>query len=158
MSDRLTVTYTETCNLIRHYDTLKYTCWTVYTALVGGMYFAKSEKEINEASFVFGIVLASTYFCFLLTRIQKNYKIYCSVAEDLESIFRNEILQDNSTLFSEKFRVGPFDLANTVLPGNFRTTSFLEKAFGSVPYFTLHIVFFVGVSLLAILVLVSKMI
>lgn len=138
-------TYTETCNLIRHYDTLKYTCWTVFTAIIAGLYFAKSSNELGPGAFVSLVGVSSTYFCFLLTRVQRNYKIYCSIAEQIERVFRADEIAHRKMAFPESFRIGPFDMAQSVLPGNFDKVSRLEAIFGSVPYFMLHIIFFVGV-------------
>lgn len=147
MSERILATYAETCQFIRHYDTLKYTCWTVYTAIIAGLYVAKSSNEISNFFFVILIGETSLFFCFLLTRIQINYKIYCHTAEKLESILRDDELNFRHVIDRDGFRVGPFDVGANVLPGNFNKRTIFERVFGIFPYFTLHISFFVGIFL-----------
>jgi hypothetical protein len=80
----LACVYTHNGEMVRHFDRLKYTAWTVYTVIIAGLWVAKSGGEINREEMLGIVTVASIYFVFLVSRIQRNYKVFYASSHSIE--------------------------------------------------------------------------
>lgn len=138
--------YAQSVEMMRHFDKLKYTTWTVYIAIVAGMYVASSSSKISDRTLIIAISIASIYFIFLSYRKQRNYQVFyhaayaaelalCKMAKvPLAKYFKNQ----GDDILSPF----PFIRSHEVVFIKTIDSGMGDKIFGFVPYFYLKVGFF----------------
>lgn len=136
--------YTQTAEMIRHYDRLKYTAWTVYTAIIAALYVAMSAKKINTYQMIVVTIISSIYFVLLVFRIQRNYKVFYAAITRLELFFFEVYEKDIKKIFEKKpTRLFPFLTVEDLVSKDFFKINRLDKVLGGIPYFWLKVGFFI---------------
>ena len=92
-------------------------------------------------------------FHILFARLQRNYKYFCSCAEKIEYDLRLMEIEAGGLLSHDENNsaFGPMLGVSKSLPGNFDLTNLFDKIFGAIPFYALHILFFILVSTIAVL-------
>ena len=144
--------YAQNAEMIRHYDRLKYTAWTVYIAIIAGLYIASEKKDIGVEQFLAVTCIASLYFVMLLFRIQRNYKVFYTSISYIE-----RFIQLRNDMGSPAYRrLFPFLGVDDLNPDNFYQINFWDRVLGSVPYFRMKVGFFLITPLVLIFLYMSQ--
>lgn len=131
--------YAQNAEMIRHYDRLKYAAWTVYIAIIAGLYVASSQKDIGVNDMLAVTCIASLYFIMLLFRIQRNYKVFYTSITHIERYIQRQTGTDEPAYG----RLFPFLDVDDLNSDDFHRINIFDKIFGSVPYFWMKVGFFI---------------
>jgi hypothetical protein len=132
----LSCIYVHNGEMLRHFDRLKYTVWTVYTAIIAGLWVAKNAGEISVERMLLVTTVASLYFILLSSRLQRNYKLFYSSSHEIEAKLHDR-------LPSEVRETLPFICGGKQYGSHFWRVNRWDLVAGRIPYFYLQIVFFV---------------
>lgn len=162
------VVYPQAIEMIRHFDRVRFASWTVYTAIVAAAFFAnESAERIDDIRMIAMIWIASLFFIFFVSRVQRNYKVFFGTVLALELKMFGTGTWDESyvMMLTEPPPLISTDSSVSVLPfvGTVRFTSTgfwrlgaWDRYIGAVPYFHLIISFFMIVPvIITVIYLVS---